>query len=342
MLGFTAIALWNKKAPAAFSAPPPAPKKIACLGRIIPEGLIIHLAPPASSYPGPSPVALLLVKEGDRVTNGQAIAVLENNRRLKTSWQAADAQASVAEKRLEQVRAGVKPSEIAAQKSEIAVLMDEQHAAEIDFERKSELRKLNTISLLEWERSQLALGTSRRRLENAQQKLESLQEIRPVDLALAEAQWKAAQAEAEHSAAEVEQSIIRSPIDGQVIKILTRPGEIIGKDGVAELAKTQSMMVLAEVYETDVRWIRSGQTAQISGPVLPQALQGVVEQIGLKVGRNQLFTMDPAAADDARVVEVKIRLPAGAPVQGLIHAEVTVIFDSGGKTAASENGPRKI
>ena len=62
-----------------------------------------------------------------------------------------------------------------------------------------------------------------------------------------------------------EQSIIRAPIAGQIIKVLLRNGESIeppmgeGSSGqtIVELGRTQQMYVIAEVYETDVKQIKA-------------------------------------------------------------------------------------
>ena len=122
----------------------------------------------------------------------------------------------------------------------------------------------------------------------------------------------------------VERCLIRAPISGQILKIFSRPGEMTGKQTIVQMGDTAHMYALAEVYETDVGLVRVGQPASVTSPVLPQALHGTVELIGRSVTKNVLLDVDPAAAVDRRVVEVKIRLdPTDAAAQ-LVNLQVDV------------------
>ena len=43
-----------------------------------------------------------------------------------------------------------------------------------------------------------------------------------------------------------------------IIDINVRPGELIGEDGILELAQVSRMFAIAEVYETDIRHVKPG------------------------------------------------------------------------------------
>jgi len=303
----------------------PAARGVAFLGRIAPEGDIVKLAAPASSYPGPSPVRELLAEEGQFVTNGQPIAILENRWRLETAWKSASAQAEVSRKRLAQVEAGAKSSDVAAQKAEVERRMAELEAAKIALERNRNLQQLEAISKQEFERVQLNLESAQKLADAAQQTLRSLEEVRQVDIALAAAQLDAALAEAEHTKAELGQAFVVAPIDGQVLKLHVRPGEIPGSKGIADLGKT-NRIVIGEVYETDVPRLKTGAAAEVTGAALAGPLRGKVTKIGWQIGPNRLFSQDPAAAADARVVEAEIQLDNPAAAARLVNARVQVVI----------------
>lgn len=303
-----------------------AQRPVACLGRISPKGEVIHLSIPASSYPGYSPIAQLLVEEGSSVTNNQVLAVLENKPRLEAQWQAAKALANVAEARLYQVRTGAKASEIAAQEADIERLAAELHVAQLQFNRRRQLREQNAISPAEFDEVQATLNVAEKRLEAARQQLLSLREPGPAELALAEADWQAALAEADYRKAEMEQAILRSPITGVVLQIHTRPGEREGPHGVMDLGDTRTLYALAEVHETDIHRVQLGQPAEISIAALPDKFQGVVEHIGLQVSRNSLFSNDPTAATDARVIPVKIRIHDATAATGFVNARARILI----------------
>jgi HlyD family secretion protein len=93
---------------------------IAALGRLEPEGEVIHLS--ATPTPEGARVAELLVKENDWVKSGQVIAILDSRNRLQAALEKAQEQVKVARARLAQVEAGAKAGEIDAQKATIARL----------------------------------------------------------------------------------------------------------------------------------------------------------------------------------------------------------------------------
>ncbi len=260
------------------------------------------------------------------VKKGEVLAVLENAKRLESSWRSAEAQALVAEARLAQVQAGANPAEIAVAKAEADRLAVETEGARISHERSVKLKADSAITEAGFQSTQLALESHLRMLEEARQKLRALSEVRGVDLAVARAQSEAAKAEAEHAKAEMEQAFIRAPADGRIIKIWAHPGEQIGAQGVLELAAVNPVYALAEVYESDAGRVRPGQKATITGEAFAGKLTGVVEEIGSKVGRNNLPSMDPAVANDARIVEAWIRLDQNEPADRFLEARVTVVI----------------
>jgi HlyD family secretion protein len=131
-------------------------------------------------------------------------------------------------------------------------------------------------------------------------------------------------AQLERAKAELDLSVVRSPITGRVLDVHAREGERVNGDGIAEIGQTDSMYAIAEVYETDVPRVRLGQRATITSPALPQPVTGTVDRIGLKVGKKDVLSVDPAARTDARVVEVRIQLDDPAQVAALTHLEVDV------------------
>ena len=133
-----------------------------------------------------------------------------------------------------------------------------------------------------------------------------------------------ARAQLRYAEAELARSIVRAPFDGQVLEIHARTGERVAPQGILELGRTDQMYAVAEVYETDVRHIEVGQKAEISSPALEAPIEGVVERIGLKIGKLDALSTDPAARTDARVVEVEIRLDDSEPVKAFTNLQVEV------------------
>lgn len=137
-----------------------------------------------------------------------------------------------------------------------------------------------------------------------------------------------ATAELRRAQAQLEQSLVRSPMAGTILDIYTRRGERIAGEGLLLLADTRQMDVLAEVYESDAPHLVVGAPATISSPVLPAPIVGHVERIGQLVGKQRAFDLNPAAAADRRVVEVRIALEHPDAVAALSNLQVDVSIDA--------------
>lgn len=315
---------------------------VGALGRIEPQGEVIRLS---TSYATQGAlVGQLLVRKGDRIQKGQIIAVLDTNDSRIASLKQAEAQVKVAQAHLAQVKAGAKQGDIDAQKATIARLEAEGNGsintqiatvarleaqvrnAEIENKRYQDLYREGAISASQRDSKQLTLETaqkswqeaketlsrtrlaSQQELKSAHATLERILEVRPTDVQAAQAEVDNAIAAVKRARAEVELTNIRASTDGQVIKINSWPGETIGNEGIIELAQTNQMYVVAEVYQTDIEKVRIGQSATITSETFPGKLRGVVSEIGLQVSKQSVFNVNPQSDTDRKIVEVKIRL----------------------------------
>lgn len=149
-------------------------------------------------------------------------------------------------------------------------------------------------------------------LHEAEATLGRTAEVRPEDVAIAQAEVQAATASMANAWANVEQAYIRAPVTGRVLHVNTWPGERVDDRGVLDLAATGEVFAEAEVYETDLDRVHAGQTAVITSSVLKDALHGRVVNVGRALQRQQVVNIDPAANTDARVALVRVLLDAGS------------------------------
>ncbi len=345
------------------TAPPV--RKVTALGRLEPQAEVIHLSAPVTL--DGDRVAQLLVEAGDRVQVGQVVAVLDSRDRLQAALAEAQAQVSVAQVRLAQVKAGAKTGEIQAQQAAITRLQAEragdiaaQNAAitrwqsevgnaRAEYSRFQQLYRAGAVTASSLDSKRLtaetaqaqlseAKATQRRsattlqaQLREARATLDRIVEVRPVDLQAAEAEVESAIAAAKRVQTDLEQAYIRAPIAGQILKIQTRAGEKISDSGIADLAQTDQMVTVAEIYQTDIGKVQVGQQTVITGQAFLGELRGTVSQIGLQVDRQNVFSNQPGENLDRRVIEVKIRLnPADSKrVAGLTNLQVQAAIHSG-------------
>ncbi|MEH2264738.1 ABC exporter membrane fusion protein [Nostoc sp.] len=317
-------------------------KTVTALGRIEPQGKVIKLSAAVSAEG--SRVEELLVKEGDRVKAGQVIAILNSRDRLQAELKEAQEQVKVAQANLNRTQAGAKRGEIAAQKAAIARTEAERQGninaqaatierfqaqlrnAQAEDERYQQLYQQGAISASQRDSKRLNLETAQKSLQEAQAQLnrtqstsqqqvkeatatlEEIAEVRGVDVEAAQAEINRAVAAMNLAKVNLKQAQVRSPQNGQVFEIHTHPGELVSNDGIADIGQTNQMYVIAEVYESDIGKVQSGQEVRILGDYLPIELQGIVDRKGLQVRRQNVINTDPVSNIDNRVVEVHIRL----------------------------------
>jgi HlyD family secretion protein len=106
---------------------------------------------------------------------------------------------------------------------------------------------------------------------------------------------------------ELEKTRVLAPIDGKVLEILTRTGEL-PKDGLLEIGQVDRMVAIAEVHQQDAGRVRPGMRAEVRSPALGQPVKGRVKRLGEQVLRQRIFSNIPGENFDQRVVEVEIAL----------------------------------
>jgi HlyD family secretion protein len=302
--------------------------RVGALGRLEPKGEIITLSAP-TALEG-ARVEKLHVEEGDWVKPGQLIATLDVFGRRDTAQKEAQARVEVADAKLKQILAGAKPGEIAAQEAMVARAEGELKRTEQDLARAESLRSSGAITIEDYDLRKQLRDASRQTLRQSKEILSSLREVRAVDIKVAEIEVAAAKTTVEKMAADLDTALVKALVAGQIIKIYAQPGERVGEKGVLQMGKTDEMYPVAEVYEADVPRMKKGQSARIKVAGIDGDLQGIVERIGLQVGRKVIFNNDPVADTDARVVEVRIRLApeSSKRVAGLSNARVEAIIEA--------------
>jgi ABC exporter DevB family membrane fusion protein len=177
---------------------------------------------------------------------------------------------------------------------------------------------------------QRTVATLDKKIKENQATLDAVAEVRPVDVEVAQSELIAAQSAVQKAKADLDLAFVKAPKAGQILKIHTWPGELIGDKGILDLGQTSQMYVKGEVYETDISRVKLGQRAKITTDGLIGELRGTVAEIGLQIGKKDVLGTDPVADADARVVEVKIRLDPSSSKQvaDLTNLQVNVVIDT--------------
>jgi HlyD family secretion protein len=135
----------------------PTVQKVTALGRLQPEAEVIKLSAPLAL--DGDRIAQILVQEGDRVTSGQVLAILDSRDRLQTAVLQAEKQVQVAQARLTQVRAGAKTGEIDAQQATV-----ERLQAQLQGDQNSQQEAIARIEA-QWQGDRIAQTATIKKLE---------------------------------------------------------------------------------------------------------------------------------------------------------------------------------
>jgi HlyD family secretion protein len=288
----------------------PAPAGVGALGRVEPASRVRRLGPPSSL--AVNRVDRLLVREGDQVAAGQLLAEFADAALKDAAVLEASAAVMEADASLARVKAAGRPSEIEAQQARIASLAAQEDIARRDAARSAELVPSGAGARAIAERDRAAADRAAADQRQAVAQLVTLEQPRPEDVALAEAHLRTAQAELARTRADAALSRVFAPVAGKILKIYARPGDLVGADGLLDLADLDRLDVVADVYEADLPRVRLGAAAEVVVPGDLQRYAARVEEIGRLVRHTTEAGVDPVAAVDGRTVEVRLAvLPDG-------------------------------
>ena len=278
---------------------------VSALGRLQPEDGILHVGIPSTpAAVSGSLLSVLYVEEGDDVEAGALLGVTGS--------------APVLEARLSQAGAEL---ELAKQSAAASQSRAEEACVLADVSAREAQRREHLLAkkLASQEETEAAQGQAEATAASCTAG-RAVARVSISEIEVARAQLAVAQTE-------LDRTSIKAPFKGRVLKIMAYPGEFVGIDGLLELGRVDKMYAVAEVYETDIRRVKTGQTATITSTALPHDLTGKVELIRNKVRKQDVVGTDPAADKDARIIEVEILLDDPEPAKSLTNLQVQIVID---------------
>ncbi len=277
--------------------------------------------------------AILASKEAkladiDAETNQAKVSAEQDGKALDAKLKAVDAQqkrALATQNRLKAAReAGVKVS--AQEQDEVDALL-----ALADAERGATVAQQEKLKVV------LEEGKKSVAAKKATVDAETKRALAQVPLTTLDANLKAVKQK-------LDSGRLLAPTGGSVVRFLSKPGDTVTTMPVLQLADTTKMIVIAEVYETDVGkvrgWLTSGKkvTAEIdmrgvSGDDKKPLTGRVIDasRVATVVAKNVLTPLGPREDADRRVVEVEVELDATAAgvAKDYLGLQVRVTLKSG-------------
>jgi HlyD family secretion protein len=270
------------------------------------------------------------VNDGDRIAKGQIVAVLENND-LQAQVEQSRASVRHAQAALERLQNGARPEERAASRAAMNEAQAAADNARQNFERSQKLFQEGGII------SQSVLDQAERDGKMAKARLESAQENyklvmappRSEDVASAQAELALARAQLAQAQDNYDNTFVRSPVDGVVVKRYMNPGESISYESlyqpIVSVSDTTHLRVRTEIDETDIGKIQIGQHAAIRCDAFRgQTFYGHVVRISGGLGPKKIQTDNPVEKIDMDVLESFVELDPGTPLRVGLRVDVYI------------------
>jgi multidrug efflux pump subunit AcrA (membrane-fusion protein) len=250
------------------------------------------------------PVAALNVREGDHVSKGDVIAIIDNPT-LKYDLEQGKVEAWAASK---QAVAGPR---LAAIDSQAASIRTDLEIARKERDRIRDLVTSGSAPQADLERAEARVGS----LDAQLRSLYARSSAERIDLT---ARARGTTAQVDLLTAKLEDTRVRAPIDGTVLSRAVEPGEVVAVDQpIVRIGDTNNFLLESSVDESDINRVRVGSQAAVSLYAYSgHALRATVTDI----------LPDADRARKSFIVKLKL----DAPLEGLrtgMTGEVNIIVD---------------
>jgi HlyD family secretion protein len=260
-------------------------------------------------------VAQLFVREGDRVTAGQKLAVLRNDVPLQQKTQAQKA-VQTAEARLAQASMSPAQSEMDEARHQVTEAWAQVEQAKADqqlatkqFERTTQIVEQGLIARSEFDAAQANLQSVQARVRSVtatakarEARLQTLKDTpRAEDVMVANAQLAEAQQALKVAEQQAREALVTAPFDGIVTAINAEQGQTVGAQGVLNLV-SDSLEIRVDLDESNLADLEIGQRAVLSSSALGgQPFEGRLTDISAAVDQARgivTVTITPEAPPD--------------------------------------------
>ena len=146
---------------------------------------------------------------------------------------------------------------------------------------------------------------------------------------LAEVRLEIARRQQDYAEVMLDKATIAAPVAGMVLRILKHAGEgFVPGQGLIELGRVDHMQAVAEVYDSDVRFVAPGQRATFKSPALAKPAKGKVLRVQPLLDPVKLYETNAGASVENRVVHVIVDFGADPALTRMTGLQGIVSIDT--------------
>jgi HlyD family secretion protein len=218
----------------------------------------------------PGRIDSIMVQEGDRVTAGERLAVLDL-KELSARREAASAQGAAQRARLAELERGFRPEEIAQAEVALRSASFRLSDAERDRTRVRNLFEGGAVSRQALDNQESTYNVALAERDRLQEQVTLLKSgSRPEQISAQRALVAQAQAALAQTEATLTQAVVVAPFPGTVTRRQREPGEVVSAGlPVVSLANLDDRWVRIYVREDEVGRVRIGEKAEITVDAFP-------------------------------------------------------------------------
>lgn len=299
------------------------------------------------------------VEEGESVSRGQVLAVIENadytsavqtaraqTETLRSAQMSAHARLLQARADRDRIANGARTEERREARSAYEQTLPNVEISRREFERNEKLYRSGDVSRGDYERAESAYETAKKQSATMQEKFNVVNaaartdDLTKADAAIElaasqvvefDAQITESGARVREAEARLEKTIVRAPIAGTVLRKRLKGGEAVtpeSQTGIVTIADTTSLRVRIDLDETDVAKIRENQKAYVTADAYrEEKFTARVVRVGQILGRKNFRTERPTEKVDTKILEVLLelesdqKLPLGLRVDAFISLD---------------------
>ena len=314
---------------AASSAQPSSqPRLIAGPGRVEPVSEDIKLGSELSGK-----LKSVNVEEGDHIYRGQVLAILQNDD-YRAQVLSAEAEVRAKAATLEKVLNGARAQERSEALSTVRAAQAVMENAEAQKDRYQKLFTAGVVSREESERYAREYNVAKAQYQESVEHHSLVDDhARHEDQAFAQADLQLAQAQLQEARAKYEKTLIKSPIDGTVLRKHHRSGESVSNsstvpDPILTIGDKEVLRVRMDVDETDVDKVHVGQKAYVTADAYgKQKFWGRVVRVGEQLGPKNVRTDEPTERVDVKILETLVELDKGMQLPVGLRVDTYVVTD---------------
>jgi HlyD family secretion protein len=283
-------------------------------------------------------VASIGVEKGDRVKAGQVLVRLEDDE-YRARMLESQGQLETLKARLAEAEHGSRPEEIAKAKADVAQARADQENARVTLERARDLVRDKVMA-------KQTLDDAQARYDGAAAKVASLERAsdlvrlgpRQEEIDALRAQVNQAQGTLNYAQVQLDNTVIRAPIDGTILERNVEQGEFVttgfvgdkgAKGYVVSIADLHDLEVELDINQNDFAKLSSTQPGIVTTDAYPdRKYQGVIHEISPEANRQKATVQ----------VKVKVTNP-DAFLRPEMNASVAFYSNEKPGSAQSESRP---